>query len=85
MTSPSTNEVLGFDENGAPKSGFNPQDEQKLESPSSMAILTANKKRWLLVVNSGGNRISKFELGPAPEAEKSDKTVKTEKTNKSTK
>lgn len=88
VTSGSTNEVLAFDENGAPKQGFNPQDAQKLENPSSMAILTANKKRWLLVVNSGGNRISKFELGPAIEAESNDKTAKTDKkdkTDKSTK
>jgi len=85
VTSSSTNEVLAFDENGTPKQGFNPQDDQKLENPSSMTILTANKKRWLLVVNSGGNRVSRFELEAATKTDKTDKVEKSNKSDKSDK
>lgn len=81
---PKTNEVLAFDINGAPLQGFNSQGEEKLENPSSMAILTANKKRWLLVVNSGSNRVSKFALADTVKTDKTEKekTEKTEKTDK---
>ena len=79
VTSPRTNEVLAFDENGTPKQGFNPQDDQKLESPASMTILTANKKRWLLVVSSGSNKVSKFELEAAIKTDKTDNTNKVKK------
>ena len=81
VTSPKTNEVLAFDVNGAPLPGFSSQDDQKLDSPASMAILTANKKRWLLVVNSGSNKISKFELQASQKPEPT-KTGKNENTKK---
>lgn len=71
VTSPKTNEVLAFDENGSTMAGFNSQGDEKMDNPSSMTILEANKKRWLLVVNSGSARVSKFELAaPKPAASK---------------
>jgi DNA-binding beta-propeller fold protein YncE len=70
VTSGPTNEVLAFDENGSPLKGFNPQDD-KLDNPSSLAISESGKKRWLLVLNSGGNaRVSRFELEPPKTAAK---------------
>lgn len=82
VTVPKTNEVLAFDVNGSPLPGFNSQGEEKLENPSNMAILTSNKKRWLLVVNSGSNRISRFALA---DTQKPDKTEsKTDKTDNKT-
>jgi hypothetical protein len=36
-------------------------------------------------VNSGGNRISRFELGAASTSDKTDKADKTDKSNKSNK
>jgi DNA-binding beta-propeller fold protein YncE len=65
VTVPKTNEVLAFDVNGAPQKGFNSQGDERMENPGSLVILEANKKRWLLVVNSGSNRVSKFELEAA--------------------
>lgn len=67
VSSGKTNEILAFDENGNPARGFNSQGDEKMENPTCMTILEANKKRWLLVVNTGSARVSKFEL-EAPKA-----------------
>jgi len=83
VTSGPTNEVLAFDENGSPQKGFTSQGDEKLENPTAMTILEANKKRWLLVLNTGGNRVSKFELAPA--ANRTEAANKAEAANKSSK
>jgi tripartite motif-containing protein 71 len=69
VTSGPTNEVLAFDENGNALKGFNSQGDEKLDNPGALAILETGKKRWLLVINSGSSRISRFEL-EAPKATK---------------
>lgn len=80
VTSPKTNEVLAFDENGSPLKGFNSQGDEKMDNPSSLAVFETNKKRWLLVVNSGSARVSRFELEPPKQTDS--KTVKENKTEK---
>ncbi len=62
VSSGKTNEILAFDENGNPLTGFNSQGDEKMENPTAMTIFEANKKRWLLVVNTGSSRVSRFEL-----------------------
>ncbi|MBK8466942.1 MAG: SMP-30/gluconolactonase/LRE family protein [Chloracidobacterium sp.] len=62
VSSGKTNEVLAFDENGNPMSGFNSQGDEKMDNPTSLAVFEANKKRWLLVLNTNSNRVSRFEL-----------------------
>lgn len=74
VSSCKTNEILAFDENGNPLTGFNSQGDEKMDNPTSLTIFEANKKRWLLVVNMNTNRISRFELAPP-------KTVEASKNN----
>lgn len=62
VTSSKSNEILAFDVNGNPREGFHPEGEEKLESPTAMAISEINKKRWLYVLNTGNSRVSKFAL-----------------------
>ncbi len=76
VTSGPTNEVLAFDVNGTPLKGFNSQGDEKLGNPTSVAILEANKKRWLLVVNTASHRVSRFELEAVNKTEAANKTNK---------
>ena len=60
-----SNKILAFDLNGNPREGFDPQGDDKLDNPLSMAILETKNKRWLIVLHTGTSQVSKFELEPA--------------------
>ena len=62
VTSGKTNEVLAFDLDGNRIEDLGLQGGERLDNPSSLAILEANKKRWLLVLNTSSSRVTKFEL-----------------------
>jgi tripartite motif-containing protein 71 len=63
VTSGTTNEVLVFDINGKPLGPLT--TNEKLENPSSLTIINAGGKRWLIVLNTGGSRVSRIELDSA--------------------
>ena len=68
-TSGWTSEVLAYDLEGNMMSGgFKPEGGDKMDNPSSLVISEANKKRQLLVLNTGGSKVSKFELEAKPAA-----------------
>jgi hypothetical protein len=68
VTSGWTNEVVAYDLDGnLTQGGFKPEgDTDKLDNPSAIVISDANKKRRLLVLNTGGCKVSAFELAAAP-------------------
>ena len=65
VTSGKTNEILAFDLEGNPQPGFKPTDADALDNPSSITISDADKKRRLLVLNTGSAKLSSIELEPA--------------------
>ncbi|CAN5357472.1 hypothetical protein BH10ACI3_BH10ACI3_05070 [soil metagenome] len=62
ISSGSSNEVLAFDLDGRPSTGFKPEAEAALDNPSSMVILENGKQRRLLILNTGKDRLSSIEL-----------------------
>ena len=62
VTSGKTNELLAFDLDGNRIDDLGLQTGERLDNPSSLAILETSKKRWLLVLNTGSSRVTKFEL-----------------------
>ncbi len=62
VTSSGTNEVLAFDLDGKPLDGIKPNEEQKLDNPSSIVIAESKTKRQLVVLSSRNPKISTFQL-----------------------
>jgi DNA-binding beta-propeller fold protein YncE len=60
-----TNEILAYDLEGKPQPGIKPGEDNKLDLPSSMVITETGNKRRLLVLNTGGGKLSSFDLEPA--------------------
>ncbi|MFT3744911.1 MAG: 6-bladed beta-propeller [Pyrinomonadaceae bacterium] len=61
------NEILAYDGNGAPLDGtIKPTGDQQFNNASAMCILETGKRRRLLVVNTGGAKISAIELEAKP-------------------
>ncbi len=66
VTSGWTNEVIAFDIDGnLVDSGFKPDGDDKLGNPSAICILQEKKERLLLIVNTGGQKISSFNIESA--------------------
>ena len=64
VTSGRTNEVLSFDLNGNRLDNIAMPGGERLDNPSAVSILEANKRRWLLILNTGSSKVSRFELEP---------------------
>jgi DNA-binding beta-propeller fold protein YncE len=66
ITSGWTNEVLVFDADGNRLDSLKPVEEAtKLDNPSSLILADAKSGKRLYVLNTGGARVSVFELGKA--------------------
>lgn len=66
VTSGWTNEVLVFDADGNRLDSLKPIEEPaKLDNPSSLILANAKSGKRLYVLNTGGARVSVFELGKA--------------------
>lgn len=63
VTNPWKKQLLAFDADGNPLDpGIKPDDAEKFDNPTSLCITEANKQRRLLVLNSGGLRVTSIEL-----------------------
>jgi DNA-binding beta-propeller fold protein YncE len=70
-TSGWTSEVLAYDLDGnLTQGGFKLEGDTRMDNPSSLVISEANKRRRVLVLNSGGNKISPFDLEATAAAKK---------------
>ncbi len=66
VTSGWTNEVLVFDADGNRLDSLKPVEKAaKLDNPSSLVLADAKSGKRLYVLNTGGGRVSIFELGKA--------------------
>jgi DNA-binding beta-propeller fold protein YncE len=66
VTSGWTNEVLVFDADGNQLDSLKPVEKAaKLDNPSSLVLADAKSGKSLYVLNTGGGRVSIFELGKA--------------------
>ncbi len=63
VTSGWTNEVLVFDADGKRLDSLKPAAPAKLDNPSSLVLTETKNGKRLYVLNTGGSRISVFELG----------------------
>lgn len=68
-------QVLAFDIDGNVLEGFNPEDDKKLDNPSSLFILETDNERRLLILNTGSGKVSSIEL----EAKRKEPEVKKKK------
>jgi len=59
-----TPEIFAYDLEGNAQTGFKPAGDESLDNPSSLAILNADKKRKLLVLNTGSQKLSAIDLEP---------------------
>jgi DNA-binding beta-propeller fold protein YncE len=62
VSSGKTNEILAYDLDGKPQPGIKPPPDNKLDLPGSLTISDVDNKRRLLVVNTGGAKLSAFDL-----------------------
>jgi hypothetical protein len=65
VSSGKTNEILAYDIEGKPQPGIKPPADNRLDLPGSLTISDVDNKRRLLVVNTGGAKLSAFDLEPA--------------------
>lgn len=63
VTSGWSNEILVFDADGKRLDALNPTESVTLDNPSSLVIAETKNERRLYVLNTGGARVSVYELG----------------------
>jgi tripartite motif-containing protein 71 len=62
VTSGKFNQILAFDLDGNPITGFVGEGSDKLQNPSSIYISGAKSARKLLVLNTGSGNVTAFDL-----------------------
>lgn len=65
VTSGWSNEVLIYDADGNRLDSLKPAEPDKLDNPSSLVLAETKSGKRLYVLNTGGARVSLFELGEA--------------------
>ncbi len=64
VSSGKANEILEYDLEGQQFNGYKAGGEVALDNPSSLAIFDEGKTRYLLVLNTGSDKVVKLELDP---------------------